>query len=504
LPQFRSRFWITLAVCAIAYLPSLFWSFGLDQNIFAEIGSLLLRGARPYVDVWDVKPPNIFYTYTLFEWLFGQHEFAIRLSDYIASIAACAAMYLFVRRITLLEWASEIASVLLALTFLSLGLSDTAQTESYSLVFIISAAAIVLGTAGNSKYLVAGALIGIATFYKTTNAIFLLPLMLEGVVQRGKWWRASTFIVAGFILWCAIQIGLLAIEGSLPEYWRISWSVFTHHPQEASQLTFTDIVHAVWTYLDIWILLIPVGMIVALWKRDQLFFRMLGLPLLLFVVALIAVILQNKGWGYQYVIVLPGLISLAAISAAYLLKRLCATRKLYAIAVAAIVVCVTLSVSPSAHRRIHYTKDAFRNRDQYIQSLGRPRSLYYPVCTMQLSEYLQTHSKPEDEIFIFGEEPGAYWRSGRKSASRFIYALLFTSGVIPSEDLTAMQEALAVKKPSLVVLERFDTLNFRKRPETSESLLRGDVLFLPLKNLLAEYYSPADTVCENFLIYRRK
>jgi len=497
------RFWITLAICAVVYMPSLFWSFGLDQNIFAEIGSMMLHSARLYVDAWDVKPPNIFYTYAAFQWLFGQNEFAIRFSDYIASIAACAAMYVFVRRATSVAWAPELASILLALTLLSLGLSDTAQTESYSLVFIIAAAAMIFSQR-SSRYLMAGAMISVATFYKTTSAVFLLPLIVEMAIRRRNPVRETVLLLVGFAGWCMLQVGLLATEGSLAEYWRITLNVFHHHPQEVSHLTVGDIARALWTYLDIWILLALAAIGIALVRREQVFTRSIRLPLLLCVSGLAIVWVQNKGWGYQYVIVLPGLISLCAICAVYLFIRIRTLQRVAATGVVALFAVAVLVLSPSAHRRIHYTKDALKDREQYIQSLGQPHSLYYPACTGVLINYLHTHTTANDEVFIFGEEPGAYWRAQRKPATRFVYALLFTSGVIPIEDLTAMQDTLVAKIPLVIAIERFDTLSFLHHPVTSESLVNQAPLFRPLKNLLSSYYSVVDTVCENFVIYRRK
>src|ERR1051325_5390388 len=122
----QKRFYLTMAVCAIIYLPSLAWTLGLDQNIFAEIASLLLKGKRLYADAWDVKPPNVFYTYAAFEWLFGQNEFAVRLSDYVFTLLAAAALFIGVDsrvrspKYERSHWIAPIAAVLLTLTLLSL------------------------------------------------------------------------------------------------------------------------------------------------------------------------------------------------------------------------------------------------------------------------------------------------------------------------------------------------------------------------------------------------
>ena len=131
-------------------------------------------------------------------------------------------------------------------------------------------------------------------------------------------------------------------------------------------------------------------------------------------------------------------------------------------------------MSPSARRRIHYSSDALlsiRNHPAYVATLGSRQSLYYPAGTDSLASYLSKHTTSKEDVFIFGEEPGAYWKADRMPATRFVYSLLFTSGVIPNADLLAMNDSIMRKKPAIIVIERFDTTAFRGKPETSESLM---------------------------------
>ncbi len=507
---FDLRFWITIALCAVIYLPSLAWGLGLDQNIFGEIASLLLHGKKLYVDAWDVKPPNVFYVYALFESVFGPNGFAVRLSDYIFALCACAALYAWMSVDDQLHdpyprIIPPLATILLALTLLSLGLADTAQTESYSLVLIIGAAYLIYRPS-NKRLLIAGALIGCATFFKTTNAIFLLPIATEILLRHQERARKEfLFLVLGFIGWCAVQVIVLALEGSLAEYFHIAVSVFQNHPNEVSSLQPIDFLLVPWRYLDVWSVLTIAAIVCAFLGRNKLFFASIRLPFMLFLAGMLAVLLQNKGWGYQYVVFLPGLVPLVAISCVYLFKVIRKRSRTWAAIAGLTVILVIIIVAPSQRRRIHYTSDALlslRHHAAYVASLGSRHSLYYPACTDSLAQYLRLHSAANDEIFIFGEEPGAYWKANRMPATRYVYALLFTSGVIPPDEIRALNDTLVKKQPALIVIERFDTLRFRGKPETSESIVATDTLWSPLKNLLAEKYRAADTLCENFVVYK--
>ena len=509
-----------MAVCAILYLPSLFWALGLDQNIFAEIGWLLLHGKKLYVDAWDVKPPNVFYIYAFFEWIFGPHSFAVRASDYIFALLACAAVYAATARQAPHisrqnhHWIPPLAALIVILTLLSLGLADTAQTESYSLFFLIGASVLVQaprirGLKRQSPLLLilAGVFLGIATFLKTSNAVFVIAVIIEAwLYNRRSRTRSIIIMLSGFVAWNIIQLGVLAIEGSLMQYFHVASGVLLEHPKEVSQLSFSQVPLTVWAYVDLWSIITIIAIGIAIWQRHRSFLRAALSPSVLLLAGIIAVLIQNKGWGYQYVVILPGLGRLCAISAAYVYHFFRWRAPKVVKPAAAFVILATLFITPSARRRIHYTMDAVKsveNHPAYLASLGTPQSLYYPPCTDALANYIKQNTAFSDKIFIFGEEPGAYWHSNREPSTRFDYMLLFTSGVIPSEDIQAMQDTIIKTEPSLIVIERYDTTNFRGIPETSESLVETDSLYLPLRGLLDTHYSLRDTVCGKFLVYQR-
>ncbi|HEY3874172.1 MAG TPA: hypothetical protein VGM92_01740 [Candidatus Kapabacteria bacterium] len=508
-----------MAACAILYLPSLAWALGLDQNIFAEIGALLLKGKKLYVDAWDVKPPNIFYLYAIFEWIFGQHEIAVRISDYCFSLLSCAAIFAATEQQSPMlagrgkEWIAPVASVLLMLTLLSLGLADTAQTESYSLVFLIMASLLaqpISSAESRSHYplrlFFSGVSIGVALFFKTSNLVFLIAIAAEvWIYNAHPRLKAIGILLVGCLAWSVVQLGVLAVSGSLVEYLRVSWSVLLHHTNEVSSLRATDVPRALWTYLDLWSVLAMFALLIAIIKKDSAFLRAALSPLLLLAAGIAAVLIQNKGWGYQFVVVLPGLTRLCAISGTYLYRMIHTRSAKIAGVVTVVLFIATLTLTPSAHRRMHYVSDALlsmRDRPAYLATLGSPHSLYYPPATDSLADYLVHNTSPTDKVFIFGEEPGAYWRADRLPATRYVYSLLFTSGVISNEDLLAMQDTLLANPPAIIVVERFDTTAFRGKPETSETLIANDSLFSIIRNIFFRNYYSSDTLCGSFIIHR--
>lgn len=63
----HSRAWLLAGLAAVLLrgLPDLRYPMGVDQAIYSIVGQGLLHGQLPYRDLWDIKPPGIYYIYAL-------------------------------------------------------------------------------------------------------------------------------------------------------------------------------------------------------------------------------------------------------------------------------------------------------------------------------------------------------------------------------------------------------------------------------------------------------
>jgi hypothetical protein len=515
---------VSLAVGFLIYLPQIFWSFGHDQNVFATIGSLMLKGFQPYSELWDVKPPNIFYTYGLAQLLLSRSEISIRIFDLISTLISAALLFKLIEntlagikdtRWTM--WASATGAVLWCATNLSLGLADTAQTESFSQPFLLGA--FVLWSKprrGQRTLFFAGLLLSIASFYKPTNLIFLpalilLELMFRDTPTRKRLqsiMRCVAVISFGFILGAAIQLVVLLAQGSMSSFLRMMSNVIRYHTEPGS-IGVLDVMRTLWLYMDIFGIVAICGFICYALRRtahDGVMKRLLPL-LIILVCAAIVILTQGKGWGYHYVVLLPALVPIVAIGYGYVLSGVASlsSRALVALGLAALMIAPML-LGPSGHRRIRYAKSSWTSltdHDAYLATLGTKRGIYEPRCTEMLADRLKEDSFDRDRIFIFGHEPAAYWKSDRKPASRFIYTLLLSSPVVRDTDIVTLQEEVLSRKPSVIVVQMYDTLTFSGKSLTSQDLLASDQ-FIPLRREIETHYDLRDTVCQKFLLYKRK
>src|SRR5689334_7668345 len=86
-PEQFERGVTALGVLAAALLiPSLLYPFARDQGVFAYVGSIILKGGWPYRDVWELKPPGIYYTYAAMLGCTGSTMAGVRTCDLIAAV----------------------------------------------------------------------------------------------------------------------------------------------------------------------------------------------------------------------------------------------------------------------------------------------------------------------------------------------------------------------------------------------------------------------------------
>jgi hypothetical protein len=97
----QDRFWLVMILLAVTLLalPILTYPLGRDQGEFATIGRGILDGRVPYRDLWNPKPPAVFYVYGLAMTLFGRTTTALRAIDLLIVPLITLALYWLGKRI---------------------------------------------------------------------------------------------------------------------------------------------------------------------------------------------------------------------------------------------------------------------------------------------------------------------------------------------------------------------------------------------------------------------
>jgi 4-amino-4-deoxy-L-arabinose transferase-like glycosyltransferase len=508
-----------LVLAAILLFPTIFWPFDYDQGTFAYGGWAVLHAQRPYLDFWDIKPPNIFYTYAAAFALFGNSVRAIRLFDYLNALLTIALLFTLATRLWKDAPWRNLAAVMASLAFIVqyyiFGHWDTAQTETYSLPLLIGGLLLVIPRMASvfSNFLLrsacAGALIGISFYFKFPNALFL------GLIAAAVWMYARKesriksifWLSAGFIMAVGFESLYLALNGELLPLWHITISETASYVSSnySGSFGFLQNLRAASQALDLsWIMVGVIGwtfwlIVRKLEEKDAAsIFRSIMLLTLGCVIAFIAVQLQNKGYKYHYAILLPWA---DVVIGAGFAHCVCALSKLVQLPRWSIAVGTTLVLLASSF----WLTSSFPLQDRFNELMnianGKEMANGY-IATDSISNYVIQHTKPNDKIFIFGFQPYVYWKTGRQPATKFLNTIHFKPKTVNKADRDELVTSLLRNPPELFLVETSD--RYTSQGNTNDDSRTTILLRYPeLEQLLLYKYWSQDTL-QNTIIYHRR
>src|ERR1700712_2730822 len=88
-----------IVIITLIAAPTITYPLGRDQGEFATIARGILDGRIPYVDLWNPKPPAIFYVYAAAMRLFGRTSEALRVLDLLIFPPLAATLYWIGKRL---------------------------------------------------------------------------------------------------------------------------------------------------------------------------------------------------------------------------------------------------------------------------------------------------------------------------------------------------------------------------------------------------------------------
>lgn len=229
--------WLLLVTALLATAPMIalaqvaaYWRPDVvDDQMFAYFGWRIASGARVYLDVWDNKPPGIYWTNALGFLLGGGNYLGVIALCTLALIAShvfffiiCASVYF--------RGAAALATILLSF-FVTHGYFQGGcnRTETFVVLFELAAVATyVRGWAHDRawKWLLAGALCGAAFLYKQVGlaawgamGLHLIVLGLTGRLAFQVAARRCLLLLMGLALPLSVAAVFLASQGALGEAW---------------------------------------------------------------------------------------------------------------------------------------------------------------------------------------------------------------------------------------------------------------------------------------------
>ena len=454
-------------------LPTLIYPLARDQGLFAYVGERLFRGETLYVDIWDVKSPLIYWTFGLYGRLTGGTEIGYRFCDLLFTLSCALLTFLLTKRI-----ATEAPSraglmaglVYLAWVYLPTDFRALGNCDHYITPFALGAAILLVDSlrAPNRKNLIAsGALIALATLYKTTAVVFAAPAVVALIwpcadTQHGLRQRLGDCAgwIAGFATLMALGALWLVVDGAWAE-WRYlnltflpAYTKLSHAGGVGSTLVtgayFTRDALALYPALAL-------GAIVTILTFRRRLPSGARFVLLMALAYIGVVILQGKYLVYHFMPFLPFCAALVAVGVSHTLER--ADRSVWLKLTAALTLALGLAYATRLPGRYADVFDYIRATDNHAAYYAKLTRGNYPLAdTRATVNYITQRSEPNDELFVWAFSPDIYFGTGLDHASRFLFNTPLLSEACNPVWKDELLASLVVRQPRFFVTATDDGL----------------------------------------------
>ena len=530
---YQSRTWCLagLAVVFLRALPNLRYPIGRDQATYCVIGQGLLRGQLLYRDLWDIKPPGIFYIYMVIVRVFGHVMWSIGLVDIIWLLTISTCIFYFAKRY-LGAPAAVVAMASNALWHCSFGYIHAAQSETF-ITLLVFIAYFTLMSAQQENWrgnFVVGLVCGAAFWVKYNAAPFFPVLIFLPYVDLSRfdehprrlslaipwrvWLRRTMVIVAGFLImivavlayfwgvgaWPALKEGHFEV---LPRYGSMFVPHMRHYPRFALSVIRTNL--GMWTEVAF-----GAALVIAWWRRDV---RIIAPVVIMAVAGFASTASQPRLSSYSFETSYPffamlwGYVFLKFYEGLKQIRKLFAQRSWRAAQVLLWFVVAEVVYYPLPGYVFDIAEDYkgfaawAHDADGSYQRYSFPFYLEKLHDQITIIDYLRKNSAPSDGVYVWGTAPLINFLTPRPNPSRFVanHALISPWG--PAHWRQDLITELAQKPPRFIVVERHDaippvTLNY----DDSEQCLKK---YPALASFISGRYESVSNL-NDFEIYRDK
>jgi len=518
-------------------VPSIAEPLGIDQSLWASAVRGMARHQLLYRDVWEQRPPGIYFTYLTGFRVFGWTPAAVAWMDILASGATTLLLFAIVRRLTGVTTAAVAGALYATLTmpgwvYRHDGFLERSVCETFIVVCVGLAAwcavrwreaargaesadpALHLG--GDVWALGVGFFGGAAVVYKP-NAGLYLPALLVWMWFYRPASITTRDVVRAFVV--AALAATLAPALTLLWLWRLDLlgdarvAVLDFNRFYVSQgLTLKgyalDFSKAIWLRMKtdpLWAAG-GIGSLVVAWElaRRRAIDALAGLAVLWGAAAALVIVVNGARLFNTYFI--QALAPLAVLAAWLLVDRARGSIGWRVVSLATAALMLTFLVQRHYVARVYEFAQADLavmrgtiDRSTYLDRFGgygNDRG-YSARANEELAGYVRQHTAPDDRIFLFGiNGAGVYFLSDRLTAHRFLRVNFFVPSEFPNPDFTlgAVVSDLAARRPRYLIFEELHSSSEMGR--LVDSLQSRD----EIKRLLESYRLEA--TIEDFSLYR--
>jgi 4-amino-4-deoxy-L-arabinose transferase-like glycosyltransferase len=514
---------VAVAAAFLLRIPSIAEPLGIDQSLWASAVRGMSHGQRLYRDVWEQRPPGIYWIYLAAFRTIGWTPAAVAWLDIVASAALTLLLFAVGSRLASRLTGAVIAALYATLTMPAWlyghgGLLERSVCETFIVACVGFGAWCALAV--RDRQSITGAIglglsAGAAVILKPNAGLYfpalLLWIGLYSALPRKQLVRpiivamaASTVVPLAALLWLWRLDLLHDARVAVVDFNRYYVS------QGFSLTSYVNVfAHALFLRMKtdpLW-LAGTVGSIVAVWDlaRGRRLPPLAGLGVIWGAAAALVIVVNGRFLFNSYF--MNALPPMAIMGAWLLVDAAAETRPRAAVAavigVAMAVLLVQRGYIPRVVGSARLNLAALRgriDRTTYLEQFGgygNGRG-YSARANEELADYVRAHTTPDERVFLFGiNGAGVYFAADRLTANRFLRANDFVETTFPDPAfrLDAVVADLAAARPRYLIFEKLNTGTQMAR---AVDTLPADPAIAPL----LRDYAP-DAVIEDFSLYRR-
>jgi len=515
-----SRLWLAaaLALVLLQAIPNLSYPIGRDQATYCVIGRGLLHGQALYRDLWDNKPPGIFYIYTIIVKIFGPAMWSVGVVDILWLLGISLCIFRFAER-TLGKPTAFLAVVINAAMHIRAGYWDAAQPETFVMLFIFGSYFWLAnrGRRAKRKEVGAGVLFA-AAFWVKYNAIAFLPFLLllpyleleklDGRPRRlrlavpgRRWERAAARFAAGFLMVCGASLFYLWFSGSWNAFLEEQFKVLPRYSAMAIEWTphyWAWAATRIHFWLGFWTVSAAVVALLLAWRRRDL--AHLTPALVGTAAGFAALAVQIRYQPYYFETCYP----FFAIFWAYLGIQIYAGARVLARTfhdhnwrLARVLIwgvfanLMALSLpGPVVMTVVNYQalNEWRQNPARFYSNYTWPGAAEHLGDVLRVVDYLNRHPAPATGVYVWGNEPLIYYLSGHQPPTRFVWNLALIAPWRLAGWREQLIRQLSESHPRFVIVARDDEVHdLSYTYQDSEEVLPA---FPALDDYLRFFYRP--------------
>jgi hypothetical protein len=422
-----------------------------DYGFYSYIGKLIIKGKLPYLDVWESKPPAIFYLNALALRLGRGFRWGIWFIEFVFLFSAITASFFLMKKL----WGT--APALFGIFVWLWGLDFTLQggnyTEEFPLVFHFFTLIIFLQQTRDSHYRILdfalGLLFSLSFLFRPNNAIIeAIAILVYGIYlllkRDGKRLVVSVSLVSlGILVPLAITSAYFAYHGLFQAM--LDASIFYNFAYSSAERSASSPLIVGFKFLNVaaWIGLI--GFLIAIIRfKDHLKYQLLPFFIVLIVGTFAMVYLSDpakRNYGHYFMNWLPLIAVFSAYAYSTIQEKVFSrltnwSDSFYAIlSLACGILFFVLSGRLSEYGI---------GIDRFFSSSDR--ELRSPV-----SIYVENHTNPGDYVLFWSTHPGENLMSHRDAPHAALYYPMMVKSKISDQLNKDFFEEIKRNKPVLIV-----------------------------------------------------